>query len=389
LKILDRVAWALLCAFVFTIPWEKSVLVPEVGSIARLVGLVAFAAAAAAGARNWRKPNAVLLFAGIFVMWSAASWLWSLDPSATARRIRTFIELLAMMWLIWQFCRTAVRQRNLLQAYVFGAAAASAIAFWRYFHNQQTYYLRYAASGFDPNDFGLVLALAIPLALYLAICERSLLRWLYLATVPTLIAAVLLTASRASLIATFVALTFAVLAWRAADRTVRVVSLILVAALALSLVRFAPAPQRKRLATIPNEITRGTLHDRTRIWKTGLRVLRQHPILGIGSGAYPKAVEPWLGKPKIAGFQYVAHNTFLSVLVECGIIGFAIYALLFGTIGMFILAMRPLERALWLIVLAAWAVGVFTLTWEHYKPTWLILSLITTEWARSWQPEAP
>jgi O-antigen ligase len=390
LKILDRVTWALLCAFVSTIPWEKSVLVPEVGSIARLLGLVAFAAgaAAAAGMRNWRRPNAVLLFAGLFVGWAAASWVWSMDPSATARRVRTFIELVAMMWLIWQFCRTAGRQRNLLQAYVFGAVAASAIAFWRYFHNQQTYYLRYAASGFDPNDFGLVLALAIPLALYLAIRDRSALRWLYLAIVPTLIAAVLLTASRASLIATFVALSFAVLAWREADRTVRVVSLVLVAALALSLVRFAPAAQRKRLATIPNEITRGTLHDRTRIWKTGLKVLKQHPILGIGSGAYPKAVEPWLGKPKIAGFQYVAHNTFLSVLVECGIVGFAIYAVLFGTIGMFILAMRPLERALWLVVLAAWAVGVFTLTWEHYKPTWLILSLITTEWARSWQPEA-
>jgi O-antigen ligase len=390
LKILDRVTWALLCAFVFTIPWEKSVLVPEVGSIARLLGLVAFAAgaAAAAGMRNWRRPNAVLLFAGLFVGWAAASWVWSMDPSATARRVRTFIELVAMMWLIWQFCRTAGRQRNLLQAYVFGAVAASAIAFWRYFHNQQTYYLRYAASGFDPNDFGLVLALAIPPALYLAIREHAALRWLYLAIVPTLIAAVLLTASRASLIATFVALSFAVLAWREADRTVRVVSLVLVAALALSLVRFAPAAQRKRLATIPNEITRGTLHDRTRIWKTGLKVLKQHPILGIGSGAYPKAVEPWLGKPKIAGFQYVAHNTFLSVLVECGIVGFAIYAVLFGTIGMFILAMRPLERALWLVVLAAWAVGVFTLTWEHYKPTWLILSLITTEWARSWQPEA-
>ena len=388
MKTLDRVAWALLCAFVFTIPWEKSVWVPEVGSIARLLGLVAFAAglAAALGARSLRRPNAALLLAALFVVWSAATYIWSLDPTATVRRIRTFAELLGMFWLIWNSCRTLGRQRHLMQAYVFGATAASCLAFWRYLHNHQTYYLRYAASGFDPNDFGLVLAIAVPLALYLALRDLGARRWIYLAIVPTVIAAVVLTASRASLLATFVAFTFALFAWRAADRTFRVVSLTLMFALGLSLVRFAPAPQRKRLATIPNEVTRGTLHDRTRIWKAGLRVLKQHPVLGVGSGAYPKAVEPWLGVPKVAGFQYVAHNTFLSVLVECGLVGFAIFALLLATLLLYIWTMQSLERFLWLVVSASWAVGVLTLTWEHYKPTWLIMAMITTGWAGSWRP---
>jgi O-antigen ligase len=386
LKSLDRIAWALLCAFVFTIPWEKSVWVPAVGSIAHFVGIVAFAAGALAVVRRpLRRPNAALLLAILFVAWSAASWLWSLDPSATVRRMRTFAELLAMMWLIWNECCTPERQRHLMQAYVFGALTASGIAFWRYLHHHQTYYLRYAASGFDPNDFGLVLAISVPLALYLALRERGPRRWIYLASVPALMAAVLLTASRASLIATFVAFTFAIFAWRAADRTFRVVSVALVAALGLSLVRFAPAPQRNRLATIPTEITRGTLHDRTRIWKSGLKAFKQHRMLGVGSGAYPAAVEPWLGKPMVAGFQYVAHNTFLSVLVECGIVGLAIYGLLLATLLLFILTLPPVERSLWLVVAASWAVGVFTLTWEHYKPTWLIMAMITTAWAGAWR----
>ena len=388
MKTLDRVAWTLLCAFVFTIPWEKSVLVPEVGSIARLLGIAAFAAGGAAALRSrpLRRPNAALLLAALFVAWSAATWFWSLDPDATLRRLRTFAELLAMFWLIWNSCRTPARQRHLIQAYVFGAAAASSLAFWRYLHDRQTYYLRYAASGFDPNDFGLVLALSVPLALYLALRDRSPRRWIYLLIAPAAIAAVFLTASRASLLATFVSLTFALFAWRAADATFRVVSLTLMAALALSLVRFAPAPQRKRLATIPNEITQGTLHDRTRIWKSGLKALKQHPILGVGSGAYPKAVEPWLGRPKVAGFQYVAHNTFLSVLVEGGAIGFAVFALLLGTLALYAWTMPTLERSLWLVVSAAWAAGVFTLTWEHYKPTWLIMAMIATGWAGAWRP---
>ncbi len=388
MKTFERAAWALLCAFVFTIPWEKSVWVPEVGSIARFLGIVAFAAGgvAALRARTLRRLNAALLFAAVFVAWSAATWFWSLDPAATLRRIRTFAELLAMFWLIWDSCRGPRRQRHMMQAYLFGAVAACGIAFWRYLHHEQTYYLRYAASGFDPNDFGLVLAIAVPLALYLALKERSGLRWMYLAIVPLLLAAILLTASRASLIATFVAFTFSVFAWRAADWTFRTVSLALLAALTLSLVRFAPAPQRNRLATIPSEIARGTLHDRTRIWKSGLKAFRDHVAFGVGSGAYPKAVEPWLGKPQVPGFQYVAHNTFVSVLVECGAAGFLLFMLLVGTLVLYAWSMPTLERWLWLVVGAAWAVGVGTLTWEHYKPTWLMMALIATGWADAWRP---
>jgi O-antigen ligase len=386
-KTFDRIAWALLCAFVFTIPWEKSVLVPEFGTIARFLGWVAFAAGlvSALRLRPLRRPNGALLLAAVFVAWSGATWLWSVDAYATMRRVKTFAELAGMFWLIWNSCRTEERHRQLMQAYVFGAAAASSLAFWRYLHNRQTYYLRYAAEGFDPNDFGLVLAIAVPLALYLALKDRSARRWVYLAIVPMMLAAIVLTASRASLIATFVAFTFAFFAWRAADGTFRVVSLGLMLALGLSLFRFGPEPQRKRLATIRNEITQGTLHDRTRIWKAGLKALKQHPIIGAGSGAYPKAVEPWLGKSKVVGFQFVAHNTFLSVLVESGAIGFGIYALMWGTLLLYAWSMAPLERSLWIVVALSWAVGVFTLTWEQYKPTWLVISLITTAWANAWR----
>jgi O-antigen ligase len=123
---------------------------------------------------------------------------------------------------------------------------------------------------------------------------------------------------------------------------------------------------------------------RSTIWKTGLKVLRQHPVAGIGAGAYPEAVKPWLGVPGVPGHFYVAHNTFLSVLVECGAIGFLFYGLMLVAAVVYVWTLPATERALWAVMLAVWTIGVSTLTWEQYKPSWLILSLIMTEWGLPW-----
>ena len=388
MKVLSRIAWALLCLLVFSVPWEKSLWIPRVGTISQLLGILAFAAGAILAVRrgSLRRPNAVLISAALLVAWFALTYFWSLDRPATVMRVKTFAELLALLWLIWDQCRGPARQRQLLAAYVAGAVAASAIAFWRYAHHQQTYYLRYAATGFDPNDFGLILALSVPLALYLMRRERGWLRWFSLCALLVVIPAILLTASRTAMVAAFVAFVFALVTFRAADPAYKVASALAVAALAAGPLLLAPAPQRNRLQTLPAELNRGTFHGRTRIWKTGLKVLKRHPILGVGSGAYPEAVAPWLGTPGVPGAQYVAHNTFLSVLVESGIIGFALFSLLAVFLVIFIGAMPFPERALWAVMLAVWAVGVSTLTWEQYKPTWLVVALITTEWARSYWP---
>jgi O-antigen ligase len=386
----ERAAWTLLWLFVFTIPWEKSVWVADLGTFARLLGMAAFAAGAEAAVRRreFRGANLALVLAAAWALWSGATYLWSLDRHATLVRTATRLELVAMFWLIWESCRGASRQRQLMEAYVWGAVAASGIAFTRYALHIQTYYRRYAAAGFDPNDFGLVLALSIPMALYLALTARARdwRAWAYRAAAFVSVAAILLTASRTALIATFIGLGFAAWTWRRADLRQRVSTAALAAVLLLALVDFAPAPQRARLATIPHEVATGTLHNRTRIWKSGLKAFKGHRLLGVGAGAYPEAVRPWLGRPAVPGFQYVAHNTFLSVLVETGAVGFAMYAAMLGVLAVFVWMLPANERALWAVVLAVWAAGVSTLTWEQYKPGWLMAALISTAWARSsWQ----
>jgi hypothetical protein len=196
-----RIAWPLLCALVFSIPWEKSILVPGVGTITRLGGLLVLAAAVAAAVerRSVRPPNAALVLAGVFVAWASLTYFWSVAPSATAQRAQTFLQLAVMLGLIWDLCRTPEQQAWLMRAYVGGAAVVSALTLARYARGLQTYYRRYAATGFEPNDLGLTVVLALPLAMYLALTERGWPRWAYRAAVALAIAALLLSASRTAL----------------------------------------------------------------------------------------------------------------------------------------------------------------------------------------------
>ncbi len=386
---LENAAWLLLCLFVFSIPWEKSVWVPGVGTVSRFLGMVALAGGLlAALRRRWtRPPNLALVLATAFVLWAGATYFWSLAPEATAARGWTFVQLLAMTWLIWDQARVPERPPQLMQAYVWGAVLASLATLARYAQNHQTYYRRYAAAGFDPNDLALTVALSIPMAFYLALRGRGVWRWAHRAAVLPAIAAILLAASRTALVGALLAFCFVVFTWRESDRSQRIAGAVLLGALLLGAFRLAPSASRERLSSLPTELTQGTLHNRTKIWKAGLRVLKRHPVAGVGAAAYPEAVRPALGRPALQGHEYVAHNTFLSVLVETGLIGLALFGAMLAVLAVFVWMMPFTERALWTVMLAVWAAGVSTLTWEHRKPGWLIFALIMTQWALAFRQD--
>jgi O-antigen ligase len=376
---LGKLAFAFLWLMVFAIPWQNALMFPSVGTIGRLIGLLAggLGILAMIERQSVRFPSRGSVLTALFVLWAAASYLWTLNPEETLVAAGTLIQLLLMVWLIWEFAPEERDQRRLMQAYVLGTYVSGIDTVYRYFfHLESKYVNRYTSTGFNPNDLALVMALSIPVSYYLAIQSEGLMSWVYRAQLVLAGTTIFLTASRdgflAGLVAvTIVPLTFARLTWPQ-----RIANILTVAVLVCSGLLFVPAASWKRLSTIPEELSQGTLDERRLIWEAGEEVFRMHPFQGVGAGAFMESVGRTLGaEPR------VAHNTFLSVLVEEGLIGFGLFCALICVLAVSAYQMPPLAQKLWVVALGVWVIGVCGATWEREKPTWLFFSLIMGHWA--------
>jgi O-antigen ligase len=261
-----------------------------------------------------------------------------------------------------------------MRAYVFGTFYTAAGTLSQYLLARQAYYQRYAAEGFEPNDMALTLALSIPFSYCLAVRTKGVRAWIYRLQLAVTFLTVLLSASRTGFLACCLASAVAPLTFHYLSRSQRGLLAALFATAVIGGLALIPASSWKRLSTIGAEVKSGSLNSRSMIWKAGLATFREHPIAGVGVAAYPRSVEPLLGYPR--SWRIVAHNSFFSVLVETGMVGFALFAVFLGFLAAAIWHMPGFERAVWSVTMLVWTVGVSTLTWEMRKPTWLLFALV-------------
>jgi O-antigen ligase len=368
-----RLTFWLLLVLVFMIPWENAVTIEQVGTLIRITGILVAAvwALTVLPQLKYRKPDAFHAAALLFLLWNAASMIWTHGPDETLQRVLTLSQLLVMVWVVWDLTTTMTDLKAVMQAYVLGGCVTITGTIVNFSRGEMVKY-RYTAADLNADDLALILALGLPLAWHLATSRFNgknnlLLRMLNYAYIPAALFAMALTGARMGLVVMIPPIVYMLLTSRRLKLFPRVLVFMALAAASLALYSQIPSGTIERLATTGSSITTGDLGGRVSIWREGLSRFADHPVLGLGGGSFQVA------NPR---FRSVAHNTVLSVLSELGIIGVLIFAGVMVITGLRALRQPPFLSGVWLTVFLTWALGASVLTWEHRKPTWLFLGLI-------------
>lgn len=364
-----RFAQIAVLAFVFTVPWEDAVLLPGIGTGSRLAGIIAVPLALIGiVATGVRRTHPMLIWMLLFCCWAAFTIFWAADPDDTVLRLITYAQLAVMVWVLLQVLDRPAAVRYALLAYVLGSYVSAIATIQAYAAGLTVVYQRYAGLGFDPNDLGLTLALGVAMAWYLLLTDRGWLRLVPLGFLPLGLLAILLTASRSAALAAAIA---CILPFLLVDRP-RTLALYVLPAAAVVLtvvVQYVPDTSLERIGTVWQELASGDLNYRTSLWGTGLELLAESPILGVGSGNFDNALAATTGQGR------PAHNVFIAVLVEQGLVGFALFCGVLASVLYGVWQLPRREWRFWCMLYAVLLVAFMTLNWEWRKQTWMMLAL--------------
>jgi O-antigen ligase len=284
----------------------------------------------------------------LFLVVIIASASQAADVKASAREIVKWLELLVVYAASASLLRSLSAVRWIVAAVVAAGVIEACLGFAQFGFNlgPQAFatgrlFLRAYGTFDQPNPYAGYLNMVLPFAVALGILgETKKERALYRLAALLIAGAILVSESRGALLAGLLA-TAVVLAliWRPVRAGVWLAALAGLVGAWLSSFGLVPVgPFQRALSVVGlggvsfEHVTDANFStvERAAHWLAGVRMFAAHPLLGVGIGNYADAYPAYHPRGWYASLQH-AHNYYINIAAEAGVVGLAAYVLLVGS----------------------------------------------------------
>lgn len=328
--------------------------------------------------KQLKFPSGFVVFPfSSFLFLTVLSLFWAENMSFALRKIAFLLSFAPLFFLLCSWLNTSVEhQRFLVKAYVAGsfllALCSIGIFLSQFIFGLESVYaflvdtllpfflgetfaasvaahpsllvnisgatvLRASGIFPDPHMFAYYVGMATPFASALAFLQKSERRF-WLVAGCFLLLADLLSFSRGGYVGLLGALVVVLLA-KSQYFLTRVRSALIVAMLViLAFVLLSQTPFGTRFTSVFSG-TDGSNNERLRLWREAVVHIEERPFFGVGIGNYPLLVKPGASYRE----PFYAHNLYLDIALEIGIVGLAFFLSVF--VGIFFRITRLYQSA--------------------------------------------
>ena len=323
--------------YAFLLPFDTVTAAYGTMSFTRPVSVLTAAvlAVAALTERRLRRPPLPALWWGLVVVWCAVGSMWAIDSDMVFRRLPSVLSLFLVYVVAMSIVPSRTEFHSVCVLAVIGGATAAAVAYLYGLESQGRVTLTVADRVANPNTFsaGLILPLALGIAGFVGlkgIVQRS----VAVGAVCLVAMGIYVSGSRGALVAGGVMLLVLLCRIGIKKETVAIVVILFLFAL------IVPGPLLDRVDLLfTGEDATGS--GRLDIWQIGFQAVQRFGILGAGLDSFPSVYGMYapLG-PRVSGAG--AHNSFLMVWVELGVLGLV---LILAVLAGHLFALRRARKA--------------------------------------------
>jgi putative inorganic carbon (HCO3(-)) transporter len=294
-----------------------------------------------------RQPirwNIAWLLLALFILWASVTLLWATDVVEGRKALVGFLSGSIMLFLVVQQVRTiqeidGVMRDLMIVGWFVVIAGLLTLRFGDYQSGE-----RLKIGDLNENAPGVLLTLMLAGVIWPALRTSGRARLVYMAVsaayILSTVILVLLSGSRGSTISLVVML-LAFWFWKPLRPWAKMGSALVVGALIVAPILLIAIQNRS------SENTGNELGSRDILWTAAWRLIQDHPFTGVGIGNGPVALRPYIAALTIDYAERLnlpAHNPFLEVGCDTGLLGMSLFAsVLISAIWQFLHNRRRLE----------------------------------------------